>query len=113
MLNREIPVLRHLRGSQYVHPERLYERFLAYRVGLGMEILPLTGGDGDLMDTLSARLRAGRTESIDSSALHLDILRDLKRIEVDPETYSVKADGEHLTCEPAQELPLAQRYFLF
>ena len=35
------------------------------------------------------------------------------RIEVDPETYSVKADGVHLTCEPARRLPLAQRYFLF
>ena len=37
----------------------------------------------------------------------------LPKIEVDPETYTVKADGEHLTCEPAQVLPLAQRYFLF
>jgi urease subunit alpha len=34
-------------------------------------------------------------------------------IEVDPETYEVRADGELLTCEPAAELPLAQRYFLF
>ena len=34
-------------------------------------------------------------------------------IEVDPETYQVRADGEHLTCEPADVLPLAQRYFLF
>jgi urease subunit alpha len=37
----------------------------------------------------------------------------LPRIEVDPETYVVRADGEVLTCEPASELPLAQRYFLF
>ena len=37
----------------------------------------------------------------------------LPKIEVDPETYTVKADGEHLTCEPAKVLPLAQRYFLF
>jgi len=35
------------------------------------------------------------------------------KIEVDPETYEVRADGELLTCEPAQTLPLAQRYFLF
>jgi len=35
------------------------------------------------------------------------------KIEVDPETYEVRADGELLTCEPAKELPLAQRYFLF
>jgi urease subunit alpha len=35
------------------------------------------------------------------------------QIEVDPETYEVRADGVLLTCEPARELPLAQRYFLF
>jgi urease subunit alpha len=34
-------------------------------------------------------------------------------MEVDPETYEVRADGELLTCEPADVLPLAQRYFLF
>ena len=32
---------------------------------------------------------------------------------VDPETYTVKADGRVLTCEPAKVLPMAQRYFLF
>ena len=35
------------------------------------------------------------------------------QIEVDPETYDVRADGELLTCEPAEELPMAQRYFMF
>ncbi len=34
-------------------------------------------------------------------------------IEVDPETYDVRADGELLVCEPAEELPMAQRYFLY
>ncbi len=34
-------------------------------------------------------------------------------VEVDPETYEVRADGELLTCEPATILPMAQRYFLF
>jgi urease len=37
----------------------------------------------------------------------------LPKITVDPETFEVKADGESLTCEPAQELPLSQKYFLF
>lgn len=37
----------------------------------------------------------------------------LPNIEVDPETYQVKADGQLLTCEPAEVLPMAQRYFLF
>jgi urease subunit alpha len=35
------------------------------------------------------------------------------KMEVDPETYEVRADGELLTCEPATILPMAQRYFLF
>ena len=45
--------------------------------------------------------------------------RDLKlndacpKIEVNPETYEVRADGELLTCEPAEVLPMAQRYFMF
>lgn len=34
-------------------------------------------------------------------------------LEIDPETYEVRADGELLTCAPATELPMAQRYFLF
>jgi len=42
------------------------------------------------------------------------VLNDLTPdIDVDPETYEVRADGELLTCEPAAELPMAQRYFLF
>jgi urease subunit alpha len=42
------------------------------------------------------------------------ILNDyLPHIDVDPQTYEVRADGQLLTCEPARVLPLAQRYFLF
>ena len=42
------------------------------------------------------------------------VLNDLcPRIEVDPETYEVRADGALLTCDPATRLPMAQRYFLF
>jgi len=37
----------------------------------------------------------------------------LLNIEVNPETYEVRADGELLTCEAAQILPMTQRYFLF
>jgi urease subunit alpha len=37
----------------------------------------------------------------------------LPQMQVDPQTYEVRADGELLVCEPAAELPLAQRYFLF
>ncbi|WP_425089270.1 urease subunit alpha [Stappia sp.] len=42
------------------------------------------------------------------------VLNDaVPQIEVDPETYEVRADGELLTCQPAETLPMAQRYFLF
>ena len=44
------------------------------------------------------------------SMIHNDLT---PHIEVDPETYEVRADGELLTCEPATKLPMAQRYFLF
>ena len=44
------------------------------------------------------------------SMVHNDATPD---IEVDPETYEVRADGELLTCAPAEVLPMAQRYFLF
>jgi urease subunit alpha len=42
------------------------------------------------------------------------VLNDaLPQIEVHPETYEVRADGELLTCQPAEVLPMAQRYFMF
>lgn len=61
---------------------------------------------------LKKRLVAVRnTRNIGKSDLiHNDYL---PRIEVDSQTYEVRADGELLTCGPAEELPLAQRYFLF
>ena len=45
-----------------------------------------------------------------ASMIHNDATPDIR---VDPETYAVTADGELLVCEPATELPMAQRYFLF
>ena len=35
------------------------------------------------------------------------------KIEVDPQNYQVRVDGELITCEPATSLPMTQRYFLF
>jgi urease subunit alpha len=74
--------------------------------------------DEGLEDGLAARLGLARplvavrgTRGLGKADLKLNDA--LPRIEVDPETYEVRADGELLTCQPAQELPLAQRYFLF
>jgi urease subunit alpha len=57
------------------------------------------------VEAVSKTRRIGKRDMI-----HNDALPD---IEVDPETYQVRADGELLTCEPAESLPLAQRYFLY
>ena len=64
------------------------------------------------LDGLSRRLVAVRDcRTIGKRDL---VLNDaLPRIEVNADTYEVRADGELLTCEPADVLPLAQRYFLF
>ena len=51
------------------------------------------------------------TRNIGKSDMKLNTA--LPNMEVDPETYEVRADGELLTCEPATSLPMAQRYFLF
>ncbi len=64
------------------------------RLGLGRMILPARGIRG-----------VDKSRMVHNSAT--------PTIEVDPETYEVRADGVHLTCEPATVLPLAQRYFLY
>jgi urease subunit alpha len=51
------------------------------------------------------------TRSIGKSDLRLNTAAP--KVEVDPETYEVRADGELLTCQPAETLPMAQRYFMF
>jgi urease subunit alpha len=71
-----------------------YERGIAQRLGLRKRVTPIRG------------CRTLRKKDL----IHNQALPD---IEVNPETYMVKADGQILTCEPVQILPLAQRYFLF
>ncbi len=63
------------------------------------------GVDKELLPVANTRSGIGKASMIHNSAT--------PNIEVDPETYEVRADGELLTCEPATELPMAQRYFLF
>jgi urease subunit alpha len=70
------------------------EAGIAQRYGLTRPLLPVTNTRG-----------IGKKDMVLNSTL--------PRIEVDPETYEVRADGELLVCEPASVLPLAQRYFLF
>ncbi|WP_372610776.1 urease subunit alpha [Aquicoccus sp.] len=68
-------------------------------------------GIGAALGLAKDTLAVSNTRSIGKrDMIHNDLTPE---IAVDPETYEVRADGELLTCEPARELPLAQRYFLF
>ena len=70
--------------------------------------------DAGLPHQLGLRKRAVAVERCRSVG-KADMIHNaaMPHIEVDPETYEVRADGELLTCEVAQTLPMAQRYFLF
>ncbi|MGF1540750.1 MAG: urease subunit alpha [Pleurocapsa sp.] len=65
----------------------------------------------DKIGLKSSALPVSNTRNISKADLKLNDA--LLNIEVNPETYEVRADGELLTCEPAAILPMAQRYFLF
>ncbi len=68
-------------------------------------------GIGKTLGLAKQTLAVKGTRGIGKSALKLNTATP--QIEVHPETYEVRADGELLTCQPATELPMAQRYFLF
>ena len=72
-----------------------YDDGLQGKLGVAKGMLPVENTRGGI----------GKAAMIHNSAM--------PHLEVDPETYEVRADGELLTCEPATVLPMAQRYFLF
>jgi KDO2-lipid IV(A) lauroyltransferase len=82
--------------AERLRPERLYDRFLAYREGLGMEILPLTGGAGDLLDVLSQRLRAARLvplladRDLRASGIGVDLLGEPTRMPPGPAMLALR-----------------------
>ena len=71
------------------------EAGLAQRLGVLKELVPVGNTRGGISK---------------ASMIHNSLTPE---IDVNPETYEVRADGELLTCEPATELPMAQRYFLY
>jgi urease subunit alpha len=70
-----------------------------------------TAGIGSQIGLRKPTIAVQGTRNLSKRDLKLNDL--LPQIEVDPETYEVRADGQLLTCEPATVLPMAQRYFLF
>jgi len=98
-------------------PEHYRPMFAAFGAAPAATALTFVSGLS-LQNGLAERLRvAKRLVAVEnvrqlrkSDMIHNDATPDIR---VDPETYRVTADGEPLLCEPASELPLAQRYFLF
>jgi len=68
-------------------------------------------GIGERYGLDKALIAVSNTRGIGKSDMKLNDA--MPEVEVDPETYEVRADGVLLTCQPAERLPLAQRYFLF
>jgi len=79
-----------------------------------MIFMSKTGIAANVPQQLELRSLIGAVENC-RSVTKKDMVRNsyLPTIEVDSQTYQVRADGQLLVCEPASELPLAQRYFLF
>jgi urease subunit alpha len=79
---------------------------------LSMHFVSGAGLKGDALKGLGRPLQAVRgCRSVRKTDLKLN--DELPDVQVNPETYEVRADGELLQCDPVEVLPLAQRYFLF
>ncbi|WP_240230009.1 urease subunit alpha [Devosia lacusdianchii] len=83
------------RSSVTFVSQAAYDDGLRNKLGVDKQMLPVSNTRGGI----------GKAAMIHNSAT--------PDIQVDPETYEVRADGELLTCEPSTVLPMAQRYFLF
>ncbi|MFT3689670.1 urease subunit alpha [Paenirhodobacter sp.] len=104
-------------GSIPAQPFYMRPMFGAYGKALGASCVTFVSAAAEA-DGVKGRLGLDKTvlavtgtRGIGKADMKLNAA--LPKIEVNPETYEVRADGELLTCEPARSLPLAQRYFLY
>ncbi|MFN3211080.1 MAG: urease subunit alpha [Roseovarius sp.] len=100
-------------------PQPVYTRRMFGAYGRAVEASSVTfvsaaahdDGIGDTLGIAKQTLPVQNTRGIGKADLKLNDA--CPEIDVNPETYEVRANGELLTCEPASELPMAQRYFLY
>jgi urease subunit alpha len=88
-------------GKAMTHSAVTFVSQASIELGIASDL----GLDRELLGVRNTRSGISKESMIHNAAL--------PSIEVDPETYEVRADGELLTCPPADVLPMAQRYFLF
>ena len=99
---------------QPVHYRKMFGAFGAARFNTRMTFISKNSFDNNIVDKLKLESLIGIVKSCRSVTKSSMIHNDYQpNIEVDSQTYEVKADGKLLTCEPASEVALAQRYFLF
>ena len=99
---------------QPVHYRPMFGAFGKARHATTMTFLSQAGFAGGIHKQLGLQSLIGVVKDCRTISKASMILNDYQPvIEVDSQTYQVRADGELLICEPAKELPLAQRYFLF
>ncbi|WP_414754198.1 urease subunit alpha [Anabaena sp. CCY 9910] len=99
---------------QPVHMRPMFGSFAGARNATSLTFVSQAALERDIPQQLGLRKSAvavSGTRQLTKQDMKLNDA--LPHIEVDPETYEVRADGELLTCEPATVLPMAQRYFLF
>ena len=97
-----------------VHGRPMFAAFGRAMAPSCLTFVSQAGLDGDITRQLGLStpcVPVANTRSIGKRQMRLNDL--LPRVEVDPQTYEVYGDGELLSCEPAEVLPMAQRYFLF
>ena len=100
-------------------PQPVYSRPMFGAYGRSMEtnsiiFVSQSASENKGLDELALRKKIVPIENTRNISKKSMKLNDLcPEIEVDPETYEVRLDGELITCEPAKELPMAQRYFLY
>ncbi|MBL4901470.1 MAG: urease subunit alpha [Desulfocapsa sp.] len=101
-------------SPQPVHYRPMFGALGGARNATSLSFLSQTAVDKGIADRLGLRSIIAAVKGCRNITKKDMILNDyLPVIEVDSQTYEVRADGELLTCEPASVLPMAQRYFLF
>jgi len=99
---------------QPVHYRPMFGALGGARHATAMTFLSQVAAETGVAEQLGLRRLVGRVRGCRGLTKADMRLNDYQpQIEVDPQTYQVYADGELLVCEPAAELPMAQRYFLF
>ncbi|TVT52471.1 MAG: urease subunit alpha [Sedimenticola thiotaurini] len=99
---------------QPVHYRPMFGALGSARLSTRMTFLSQAGYTAGISEQLGLRSLIGvvkNCRTVTKSDMRLNSYQP--EIEVDPQTYQVRADGQLLTCEPAELLPMAQRYFLF